>query len=251
MAARIVEAGFSLRLWARRPESLTPYADTNAQNADTVEALGAACDIVCICVVDDAGVMQLTEQLLPVMRAGTYLVIHSTINPNTCVALAAKFAARGIAVVDAPVSGGGGAAAAGTLTVMAGGEAADIAAVRPVFETFSGLITHLGGVGAGQYAKLVNNTLLAANMAVADAALGAGAALGLNKTALTELIKASSGRSYGFEICARLPEVTMFSHGGKLLAKDVGLLGAVLGDDPNFVTLQAAAGPFLEKVLRP
>src|SRR6201999_2526461 len=120
----------------------------------------------------------------------------STIHPDTCIALSKQASEHGVALIDAPVSGGGQGAAAGTLTVMVGGESAAVESARPVFATFSALISHLGGVGAGQFAKLVNNSLLAANMALADAALGAGAALGLNRAALIDLVKASSGRSY-------------------------------------------------------
>jgi 3-hydroxyisobutyrate dehydrogenase-like beta-hydroxyacid dehydrogenase len=249
MAQRIGQAGFPLMLWARRADSLAPFADTGAQIAEGVAALGGACDIVCLCVLDDAGVIEIAEMLLPAMRPGSRLVIHSTINPNNCIALAERFAARGIAVIDAPVSGGGAGAAAGTLTVMAGGPAEDIAAIRPVLESFAGLISHLGRVGAGQYAKLVNNTLMAANMALADAALGAGAALGLDQPALIELVKASSGRSYGFEVRARLPDLALFNHGGKLLAKDVRLLGAVLGEDRSYKILEDVAKPLLNKIL--
>jgi 3-hydroxyisobutyrate dehydrogenase len=184
------------------------------------------------------------------MRAGSRIAIHSTIHPDTCVALARRAAERGIALIDAPVSGGGPAAAAGTLTVMLGGDAATIAAAQPVFQTFGGMIAHVGGVGAGQLAKLVNNSLMAANMALADAALGAGAALGLDPAALAELVKVSSGRSYGFEVRARLPDIRLFGHGAQLLAKDVGLLAAVLNDDPSGALLRRAAEPFLDRILR-
>jgi 3-hydroxyisobutyrate dehydrogenase len=248
MARRIVEAGFPTLLWARRPEALEPFADTRAQSADNIAELGARCDHVGICVVDDAGVLQLADALLPAMRSGSRIVIHSTVHPQTCIALAETFAARGVALIDAPVSGGGQGAAAGTLTVMVGGDTAPVAAARPVFETFAGLISHLGGVGAGQLAKLVNNALMAANMALADAALGAGAALQLDRAALIELVKASSGRSYGFEVRARLPERTLFGHGAALLAKDVGLLGAVLGAEPSYAVLRDAAQPFLDSI---
>ena len=250
MARRIVEAGFPLVLWARRPEGLEPYADTAAQTAADLDDLGARCDIVAICVVDDAGVRQVFDAVLPAMRPGTRIIIHSTIHPDSCMALAAEAAALGVALVDAPVSGGGPGAAAGTLTVMVGGAEADVAAVRPVFETFSGLIAHLGGVGVGQLAKLVNNAQMAANMAIADAGLGAAAALGLDRAAYVELVKASSGRSFGFEVRARLPDVALFGHGAKLLEKDVGLLAAVLGDDPSTAFLRDTAQPFLERIAR-
>ncbi|UVO55758.1 NAD(P)-dependent oxidoreductase [Sphingomonas sp. SUN039] len=246
MARRIVEAGFPLTLWARRAESLSPYADTAAATAESIAALGAVCDHVGICVVDDAGVRAVMDELLPAMKPGSVIVIHSTIHPDSCKALAAQAAARGVALLDAPVSGGGPGAAAGTLTVMVGGDADALATARPVLETFAGLIVHLGDVGAGQTAKLVNNTLMAANMALAHHALASGEALGIDRTALADLVKASSGRSFGLEVYARLPTPQAFGHGGKLLAKDVGLLGALLGDDPAFAALRDVARPFLD-----
>jgi 3-hydroxyisobutyrate dehydrogenase len=246
MARRIVEGGFPLMLWARRAESLAPFADTTAQMADSIAALGAACDLVGLCVVDDAGVRAVMDELLPAMKPGSIIAIHSTIHPDSCKALAAGAAARGITLLDAPVSGGGPAAAAGTLTVMVGGDADVLAQARPIFETFAGLIVHLGDVGAGQTAKLVNNTLMAANMALAHHALASGAALGIDRTALADLIKASSGRSFGVEVYARLPNPQAFGHGGKLLAKDVGLLGTLLANDDDFAVLRDVAKPFLD-----
>lgn len=248
MARRIVNAGFPLLLWARRPEALEPFRDTSAQAVDDLAELGARSDHVGVCVVDDAGVREVLGTLLPAMRPGSLVAIHSTIHPDTCTALAKQAAECGVSLIDAPVSGGGQVAAAGTLTVMVGGTTSSVSAARPVFETFAGLISHLGDVGAGQLAKLVNNSLMAANMALADAAVGAGAALDLNRAALIELIKVSSGRSYGFEVRARLPNIALFGHGAKLLAKDVGLLAAILGDNQFVANLRAAAVPFLDRI---
>jgi 3-hydroxyisobutyrate dehydrogenase-like beta-hydroxyacid dehydrogenase len=250
MARRIVEAGFPLVLWARRPESLAPFADTAAEYAQTLAALGTRCDHVGICVFDDSGVRDVCVRLLPAMRPGSILAIHSTILPETCLDLASQAAARGLHLIDAPVSGGGPGAAAGTLTVMAGGDSAALEAARPVFATFAGLIAHLGGIGAGQLAKLVNNALMAANMGLADAALAAGARLGLERAALTQLVNASSGRSYGFEVRARLPDPALFGQGARLLGKDVALLGKILVGDPSFAPLHDAAAPFLDRILR-
>jgi 3-hydroxyisobutyrate dehydrogenase len=248
MARRIVDAGFPLILWARRPETLAAFQETAAQIANSLAELGKSSDHVGVCVVDDAGVREIVDALLPSMRAGSRIVIHSTVDPRTCMELAARAAERGVALIDAPVSGGGDAAAAATLTVMVGGESAAVAAARPVFEAFSGHIAHLGGIGAGQLAKLVNNSLMAANMALADAALGVASTLGLDRAALIDLVKASSGRSYGFEVRARLADIAMFGHGAKLLSKDVGLLAAYIGDDPCVATLQHVAESFLAKI---
>jgi 3-hydroxyisobutyrate dehydrogenase len=251
IARRIVEAGYPLMLWARRPDSLAPFADTKAQIAASIAELGAACDHVGVCVVDDAGVTAVMDELLPAMKPGSCIAIHATIHPDSCMAFAASAAARGVALLDAPVSGGGPAAATGTLTVMVGGDAAVLESARAIFATFASLVVHLGGVGAGQTAKLVNNSLMAANMALAHHALASGATLGIDRKALADLIKASSGRSFGFDVYSRLADPKAFNHGGKLLAKDVGLLGRLLGDDPAFAALAAVATPFLDLTTEP
>jgi 3-hydroxyisobutyrate dehydrogenase len=248
MARRIVDAGYPLLLWARRPEALAPFGDTKAESVRNLAELGARADHVGVCVVDDAGVRDVVGTLLPHMRPGSRIAIHSTIHPDTCRALARQAAERQIALIDAPVSGGAPAATAGTLTVMIGGDVAAVAAAVPVFQTFGSTLSHLGGIGAGQLAKLVNNSLMAANMALADAALGAGANLGLDPSALTELVKLSSGRSYAFDVRARLPNIGLFAHGARLLAKDVGLLASLLTGDPYCAVLRDAAEPFLDRI---
>lgn len=246
MAEAIAAAGMPLMVWARRAEAMAPFIAKGARGAASVAELGAACDHVSVCVVDDAGVAAVCGELIPAMRPGARLVIHATILPESCVALAAECAGRGIGFVDAPVSGGGPAAAAGKLTVMCGGAAADFEAARAVFQCFGGVIVHLGEAGAGQRAKIVNNALMAANMGLAHAALAAGESLGIARAPLAQLIAASSGRSFGFEVYARLPTPAAFTHGAGLLAKDVGLLRAVLPDDAGAAALGAAAAPFLE-----
>jgi 3-hydroxyisobutyrate dehydrogenase len=251
MARRIVEAGYPLVLWARRKESLEPYADTAATFAASVAELGARCDLVSICVVDDAGVEAVCNELVPAMKPGSRIAIHSTILPDNCIALAKRCAGAGIGLIDAPVSGGGAGASAGTLTVMCGGSAEDFAAAKPVFESFGGLIVLLGPVGAGQRAKLVNNALMAANMGLAHAALVAGTALGLDRAALIELVKVSSGRSFGFEVYARLPQPLGPWLGSSLLIKDVNLLQSALPDDPGAEALAEAARTFFAALPSP
>lgn len=95
------------------------------------------------------------------MLPGGLIAILATIHPATCTAIAEHAASRGIAVIDAPVSGGRDAAARSELTVMMGGPEADCGRARPVFASFAAMIVRLGEIGAGQRAKLVNNTLLA------------------------------------------------------------------------------------------
>lgn len=243
MAERMLAAGFPLTVWARRPEVLVPFVARGALAAASLPDLAAWADHVGICVVDDAGVSAICAQLLPEMRPGSLLAIHSTILPESCEHLARRCEAAGIEFVDAPVSGGGGAAAAGTLTVMCGGTNDALAQARPVFEAFAGLLVHLGAAGAGQRAKIVNNSLMAANMGLAHAALAAAEALGIDRKAAAELIKESSGRSFGFEVYARLSHPGAFEHGAALLRKDMALLRTSLGvNGPGHVLNEAAAG---------
>ena len=109
MARRIAEAGLPLTLWARRPESVAPYADTAAVVAASPAALGAASDVVGVCVVADADVEAVLlgpDGVLAGMAPGGVVAVHSTIRPDTCRRLAERAAERGVALVDAPVSGG-------------------------------------------------------------------------------------------------------------------------------------------------
>jgi 3-hydroxyisobutyrate dehydrogenase-like beta-hydroxyacid dehydrogenase len=246
MARRIVESGYPLLLWARRAEALIPFEDTTAEAVASVSELGARAQHVGICVVDDAGVRQVCAELIPAMQPGSGIAIHSTVHPRTVIELAQQAEERGIALIDAPVSGGGPAAHSRTLTVMIGGDEKALIAARKIFETFAGLIVRVGGVGAGQMAKLINNALMAAHVAMAHHGLAAGAALGLDRQALCEIVKVSSGRSYGFEVYSRLPSPSAFAHGAKLLAKDVHLLREMIGTDPSLAPLYDVAAPFLD-----
>ena len=246
MARRIVDSGYPLILWARRAGSLEPFRDTVAVAAASISDLAARAEHVGVCVVDDAGVQEVCTALIAAMRPGTRIAVHSTVHPRTVIEIARRAAARGVAVIDAPVSGGGPAAAYRTLTVMTGGDEQVLEDARKIFETFAGLIVRVGDVGAGQTAKLINNALMAVHVAAAHHALAAGTALKLDRAALCELVKASSGRSFGFEVYSRLPRPAAFGHGAKLLAKDMRLLGELLGEDCSFGPLRDLAAPFLE-----
>jgi 3-hydroxyisobutyrate dehydrogenase-like beta-hydroxyacid dehydrogenase len=250
IARRMIDAGLPVVLWARRPASLEPFAGTPAERADSIEDLARRVDYVGICVVDDNGVRLVFDQLIPHLRAGSTIAIHSTVSPALCRALAAEASARALNLIDAPVSGGSPAAVAGKLTVMVGGHKPTLEAVRPVLETFSNLIVHLGDVGAGQHAKLINNSLLAANIGLAHHALAAAEELSLDRAAFVEHINASSGRSFGFEVCGRLPEPSAFFHGASLLAKDVSLLGDALKEHACFAPIESAASAFLKSALQ-
>lgn len=237
MAARIIEAGFPTTLWARRKESLEPYLESEAEIAATPADLGAKSDLVCICVVDDAGVEAVTlgsDGVLAGMAPGGIIAIHSTVHPDAVRQLGEAAAKVGVRVVDAPVSGGGPAAAEGRLLVMMGGAEEDVATCEPVFRSYGEPVVHLGALGAGEVAKVLNNTVFASQLATASSILRIGTSLGIGADQLSEVISHGTGGSFAIKILAsRAGDLsTMANLAGPLLRKDVGILAELVGDAP-------------------
>ncbi len=232
MARRIIEDGFPTTLWARRPESLEPYDGTGAAYAADRRALGAASDILCLCVIGDTDVDEILrgdEGALAGMAPDGIVVIHSTVRPDTCRRLQADF--TDLHFVDAPVSGGGHMAAAKTLLVMVGGDDEVVERCRAVFDTFANPLVHLGGLGAGQAAKLLNNSLFTAHLGLAASTFCVAGSLGVDLDALTKVLSTGSGRSYAGEVIANSGHSLslMAELAGPLLAKDVGILADLVG----------------------
>jgi 3-hydroxyisobutyrate dehydrogenase len=221
MARRIVEGGYETTLWARRPESLEPYADTAAKTAATPAEMAAGSDLVCLCVVGDDDVRQVLQGdtgVLAGMAPGGIIAIHSTIHPDTCREVAELAAAKGISVIDAPVSGGSPAVEAGTLLVMIGGEHDVVEKVRPVFGTYADPIVHLGPLGSGQVAKILNNVMFTANLGAAMSTLELGEALGVPRDKLCQVLTQGSANSKA------LSSVALFGGSLATLAPIAGVL---------------------------
>ncbi|NKY57550.1 NAD(P)-dependent oxidoreductase [Nocardia flavorosea] len=250
MARRIVEGGYPTTLWARRAVSVEPYAETAAKVAESPAALAADSDLVCLCVVGDADVREVLERAdgifagFAASAAGRterpVIAIHSTVHPDTCRDLAEKAAEQGIALIDAPVSGGAPAVEAGRLLVMAGGDAETLQRCLPVFGTYANPVVHLGDVGAGQTTKLLNNLLFTAHMATAVSTLELGEQLGVSPQRLGEVIGNGSGNSFALgRILAGGGSLDQIAtHAGDLLRKDVRLIGdlaAAAGITPGAV----------------
>lgn len=232
MARRIVEAGHPLTLWARRAASLNPFADTAAVNAPSPAALAERCQVVCVCVTGDGDVEEVVlgpDGVLAGLAAGSTLVIHSTVDPETCVRLDAVARRQGVGLLDAPVSGGGPAAAAGSLLVMVGGDPGVLDRVRLVLATFGDPVLHLGPVGSGQTAKLVNNLVFTAQIALADDTFTLVDGLGLDRAAMARVLERGSGGSRGAAILAMsgFDLMALASAAGPLLAKDHRLVADV------------------------
>ena len=170
--------------------------------------------------------------LLPQLAAGTLVIDCSTIAAATSRKVAEAAKAKGVAFIDAPVSGGTGGAIAGTLTFMVGGDTADLERARPVLEKMGANIFHAGSVGAGQTAKICNNMLLGILMAGTSEAIALGVANGLDPKVLSEIMRRSSGGNWALEKYNPFPGVMETAPASKgyaggfgtdLMLKDLGL----------------------------
>jgi 3-hydroxyisobutyrate dehydrogenase-like beta-hydroxyacid dehydrogenase len=172
MAARLVAAGFAVTAWNRSPETLAGLAGVAA--APTArEAVDGAGVVICMLSSGEVcdAVLLGPDGAMAAMTPGATLVVMSSIPVGTARRQAAACADRDLAYVDAPVSGGERGAKEGSLAIMAGGDAAAIEALTPVFAPL-GRPTRVGPVGSGQLAKLANQLIVASNIcAVAEALL--------------------------------------------------------------------------------
>jgi 3-hydroxyisobutyrate dehydrogenase len=228
MARRIVEGGYETTLWARRPATLEPFADTPAKVAKSPAELAAASDLVCLCVVGDADIEEVTggeDGLLAAMEPGSVIAVHSTVHPDTCRELAKEAGVQRVSVIDAPVSGGGPAASEGRLLVMAGGAADIVERCRPVFETYADPVVHVGDLGSGQTTKLLNNLLFTANLGTAATTLSLAEALGVSPDRLIEVVSRGSGNSFALNALGGIGGLERLAGlAGTLLQKDVRLI---------------------------
>jgi 3-hydroxyisobutyrate dehydrogenase-like beta-hydroxyacid dehydrogenase len=243
IAHRIRAGGFPLTVWARRPQVLDELAAAGAIVAVTLAELGACSDVVGICVTTDDDVRDVVlgpSGLLSSMRAGSVVAIHSTVHPDTVRAIARAAASSGVRVVDAPVSGGRARAMQGQLTVLLGGDDADIAWLRPVLATYASTTEVLGGVGAAQLAKLVNNAAAAANLGTSLAALDAATELGLDRAAMQRVLESSSGDSFMLRAVPAMDD-TGTALAAARLDKDARLLREAAGMSRRAIELADAA----------
>ncbi|MFJ8888765.1 NAD(P)-dependent oxidoreductase [Streptomyces sp. NPDC102402] len=245
MARAIAEAGFPLRVWARRPASLEALAGVPHETADSVEALAAVCDIVTLCVGTDEDVERLVTRMLPHLREGAVVVNHGTGVPATATRLAERCSARGVAVLDAPVSGGRPAAEEKRLTCMVGGPHDAAERCRPVFEAFSAHVVHLGQTGAGQTAKLFNNALLMLNQrSIADIVVLADRT-DVELGPLVEVLKVGSAASAALSLLNTMVRPDNVEHLSQVEALDMELFDRAVRDagaDPGEVTERGLSG---------
>jgi 2-hydroxy-3-oxopropionate reductase len=191
MARNLLAADLEVLAWNRSPEPLAELVENGATAADGPAGVAAAADIVISIVSDDAALREVLGGpggAIGAARRGSLVIDMSTVSPALARELAAEATARGVGFLDAPVSGGDVGARQGTLSIMVGGEPADVERARPVFEVLGSRVTHVGAAGAGQVAKACNQVLVAVIFGGLAEALVLGSKLGVDPAAILDAV---------------------------------------------------------------
>ena len=235
MVARLVTAGHDVRALARSADQRHDLEQLGAAVVDEVAETGPQADVVVLCVFTDEQVRQvcLDSALLPSMRAGSTLVVHTTCSPKTIETVAAR--ADGIDVIDAPVSGGPHDVTAGKLTLFVGGADDTVARLRPLFSCYSDPILHVGPNGAGQKVKLINNALFAGHIGLLAESIRLGQQMGVPEPTVLAALAQGSATSRVLDIVAARGSVASFIEAaGEFVRKDVAVVRGIaeeLGSD--------------------
>ena len=163
MAANLARAGFPLSVWNRTPGRAGPLLALGAVEASSPREVARASDVVVTCVTDSPQVAEVlfgSDGLAEGLAPGSLFIDCSTISPASAREMGARLKDHGVAMLDAPVSGGSEGAVAGTLTIMVGGEPTDVERAHDVLHAMGRTVTHLGPIGSGQVAKAVNQVIL-------------------------------------------------------------------------------------------
>ncbi|MCO6439996.1 MAG: 3-hydroxyisobutyrate dehydrogenase [Nitrococcus mobilis] len=208
MAANLRKAGYELVAFDLVPEAIQRLVDEGAAPARSAAEAVADATVVISMLPAGEQVRDLylgTGRVLASVDIGTLLIDCSTIAAEDARAVATAAEARGLAFLDAPVSGGVAGAQAGTLTFIVGGETQPLETARPILEAMGRNVFHAGGHGAGQLGKMCNNMLLGILMIGTCEALNLAVAHQLNPAIISEIIRSSSGNNWVLQTYNPLP----------------------------------------------
>ena len=216
MTLNLLKAGHQVTVWNRNRDKLAPALAAGAYAAATPHEAAEASEVICLCVMDTQAVERVVfgitrqEQAVAVVKAmgagkaSKVLVDHSSIEPKATREFAARLLhENGMHWVDAPVSGGVPGAEAGTLAIMAGGEASAVDQVRPALAAYARQVTHMGTSGAGQITKLINQILVVSAVATVAEATRLAQKAGIDAARLPEALAGGFADSKPLQIWAK------------------------------------------------
>jgi len=208
----LLKAGFAVTVWNRTEQKTAPVIEAGAGRSETIADLARQSDVVMMMVTDAAAseaVICGPDGVLDHARPGAILIDMGSIAPEMSRSLAARAAVRGVAMLDAPVTGNPNVARAAKLGIMVGGEAAVLDRVRPVFEALSAVIVHAGPSGAGSTLKLVNNLILGVAIEAVAEALVLARKAGIDPDCVRQITSVGGDRTGAME-----------TRGARMIAED-------------------------------
>jgi 3-hydroxyisobutyrate dehydrogenase len=229
MARRLVEAGHPVVVWNRDPKKAGPLVSLGARQAGTPGEASRGAEVVITMVTDSRAAEEVIlgpDGVVQGAGKGTVVVDMSTIAPEASRRIGDALRAKAVGFLDAPVTGMEFRARDGTLSILVGGEKADLERVRPVLSVLGNRITHFGPQGSGQTAKACNQILCAVNMVGIVEALHLARLSGLEPGTLVDALVPGAGGSWALERFG--PQIVMgdFNPGGRiaLMLKDLGII---------------------------
>jgi 3-hydroxyisobutyrate dehydrogenase len=214
MAQNLLKAGHAVQGFDVSKPQVEALVASGGRAADGVRAAASGAEIVITMLPAGQHVREVylgADGVLASVAAGTLLIDSSTIDVDSARTVAAAADKKGIAMLDAPVSGGVGGAQAGTLTFMVGGSDAAFAKAKPVLETMGKTIVHAGGAGNGQAAKICNNMILGVSMIAVSEAFVLAERLGLDAQKLFDIASKSSGQCWSMTSYCPVPGLVLTS----------------------------------------
>jgi len=198
MAHNLLTGRHTVTVYARRPEAVLPLVRAGARCVSSPAEVAAASDVIITMVTDSSAVEAIAlgpGGIAEGARVGSVVIDHSTIDPDGARRIASTLNARGIDMLDAPVSGGTAAAAAGTLAIMVGGEEAVLDRCRPILQSYGQAIVYIGPSGAGQIAKACNQICTIVNMLGAAEAMLLAERAGVDPAKVKDVLMTGFGAS--------------------------------------------------------
>jgi 2-hydroxy-3-oxopropionate reductase len=217
IARHLLKRGHTVTVYARRPDAMSPLVAAGARAGASPAQVASLSDVTITMVTDANAVEAVALGAAGVVEgapAGSVLIDHSTIDPEAARRIAAALHARGIHMLDAPVSGGGAVAEAGTLSVMVGGDEAVLERCRPILECYGKVIVHIGPSGAGQIAKACNQICTIVNMLGAAEAMLMAERAGVDPETIKNVLMTGFGASRMLELQA--PKMIARAFDGKV-----------------------------------
>ncbi|MHA7773416.1 3-hydroxyisobutyrate dehydrogenase [Roseibium sp. M-1] len=208
MAINLVKAGHRVLGFDLSDTALATHAEAGGEKAASVAELAAVADVIVTMLPAGKHVRQIYQGeggILDAAKPGTVMIDSSTIDVDSARAVSEAAAAKGMKMVDAPVSGGVAGAAAGTLTFMVGGEDGAFEAAKPYLDIMGKTIVHAGGAGTGQAAKICNNMILGISMIAVSEAFVLAEKLGLDKQKLFDISSTASGQCWSLTSYCPVP----------------------------------------------